>query len=620
AAYLVGISDPASEPGRPGVVDQSQFARANQAIQMACQNLTNPASSQQQVLSAATVVAKHTSSLCNSCRTASSKTANPVAKRHFVQSAKDVANSTASLVKAIKALDQDFTDENRQKCAEAAKPLIHAVDELTTFASSPEFASKPAKISAQAREAQEPISQAGRAMIEGACNMLQAAKQLAVNPKDPPTYQLYSHHSKSVSEAIKRLVSAIKDSAPGQQECDNAIEHLNMTIRDLDQASLDAIGQNLRPRDEKSLKAYQEQMINSAREILDRVDQIRQAAKEEPQNLGHLISTVSSYFEPLARSAVGSASRTSSSKQQTNILDLTKTVTESALQFMYACKEGGGNPKATHTHQSIDTAADDMKDVLQDLLGTIEEAASQTGAVNSMIDTITKSIAKISTVSSYFEPLARSAVGSASRTSSSKQQTNILDLTKTATHTHQSIDTAADDMKDVLQDLLGTIEEAASQTGAVNSMIDTITKSIAKVDERYVDRTSIIENLSENILKTAKALVEDTKTLVAGAASNQEQLAVAAQCAVKTITRLADVVKLGAGSLGSEQPEAQVLLINAVKDVASALSDLISATKNASGKSVQDPAMLALKDSAKMPVKKFDPAEVRYLCAIPACN
>lgn len=55
-----------------------------------------------QVLSAATVVAKHTSALCNACRLASSKTANPVAKRHFVQSAKDVANSTASLVKAIK--------------------------------------------------------------------------------------------------------------------------------------------------------------------------------------------------------------------------------------------------------------------------------------------------------------------------------------------------------------------------------------------------------------------------------------------------------------------------------------------------------------------------------------
>ena len=44
----------------------------------------------------------------------------------------------------------------------------------------------------------------------------------------------------------------------------------------------------------------------------------------------------------------------------------------------------------------------------------------------------------------------------------------------------------------------------------------------------------------------------------------------------------------------------QVLLINAVKDVASALADLISATKNASGKNVSDPAMVNLKDSAKV--------------------
>ena len=48
----MGIADGASEPGRPGLVDQSQFARANQAIQMACQNLVNPASSQQQVITA----------------------------------------------------------------------------------------------------------------------------------------------------------------------------------------------------------------------------------------------------------------------------------------------------------------------------------------------------------------------------------------------------------------------------------------------------------------------------------------------------------------------------------------------------------------------------------------
>lgn len=52
--------------------------------------------------------------------------------------------------------------------------------------------------------------------------------------------------------------------------------------------------------------------------------------------------------------------------------------------------------------------------------------------------------------------------------------------------------------------------------------------------------------------------MEDTKALVAGAASNQEQLAVAAQNAVRTIVQLSDVVKSGATSLTSHNSEAQV--------------------------------------------------------------
>ncbi|XP_055955771.1 talin-2-like isoform X4 [Patella vulgata] len=685
AAYLVGIADPASEPGRPGIVDQSQFARANQAIQMACQNLTNPASSQQQVnaqaqvLSAATVVAKHTSALCNACRVASSKTANPVAKRHFVQSAKDVANSTAMLVKAIKALDQDFTDQNRQKCAEAARPLVDAVEELTTFASSPEFASKPAKISPKARQAQEPITSAGKSMIDGACNMLQAAKQLAVNPRDPPTYQMYSNHSKSVSDSIKQLVSSIKGSAPGQNECDEGIEKINRVIRQLDQASLAAISQNLHPQSEKSLAAFQEQMINSAREILEKIDFVRNAAKREPENLGHLITTITSYFEPLSYSAIGTASRNNNSKQQMNILDQTKTVAESALQFVYAAKEGAGNPKSSHAHQPIDNAADDMKDVLIDLLQTMEEAASQTGVVSSMIDSISKSITKIderiavgekASFVDYQTDMVRLAkqIARTAQDMTGKSTTNVSDLGQLANQmtrdysqlvsnsrgavssttnvdvSHRIQSTVQDlgkSMIEIVQDagnlqmnptdeyarrdlsdharsisekvsfILAALQAGSRGTQACINAASTVSGIIGDLDTTIMFATAGTLNPEgdesfadhrDNILKTAKALVEDTKTLVAGAASNQEQLASAAQQAVKTITRLADVVKFGAGSLTSEQPEAQVLLINAVKDVASALSDLISATKNASGKDVQDPAMHHLKDSAKVMV------------------
>lgn len=70
--------------------------------------------------------------------------------------------------------------------------------------------------------------------------------------------------------------------------------------------------------------------------------------------------------------------------------------------------------------------------------------------------------------------------------------------------------------------------------------------------------------------------------------------------------QLADVVKLGAASLGSDNPDSQVMLINAVRDVASALGDLIQATKAASGKPINDPAMSYLKDSAKVQFYNVD--------------
>lgn len=49
AAYLVAISDPSSVAGKPGLVDANQFQRARHDIQKACDDLLNPASTQQQV-------------------------------------------------------------------------------------------------------------------------------------------------------------------------------------------------------------------------------------------------------------------------------------------------------------------------------------------------------------------------------------------------------------------------------------------------------------------------------------------------------------------------------------------------------------------------------------------
>lgn len=57
------------------------------------------------------------------------------------------------------------------------------------------------------------------------------------------------------------------------------------------------------------------------------------------------MTQLAGYFEPLITASVGVASKLKDHQQQMTFLDQTKTMAESALQMLYAAKEGGGNPK-----------------------------------------------------------------------------------------------------------------------------------------------------------------------------------------------------------------------------------------------------------------------------------
>uniref|UniRef100_A0A8C1I1J1 Talin 1 n=1 Tax=Cyprinus carpio carpio TaxID=630221 RepID=A0A8C1I1J1_CYPCA len=632
-AYLVGVSDPNSHAGQKGLVDPSQFARAKQSIQMACQNLVDPSCTQSQVLSAATIVAKHTSALCNACRLASSKTSNPVAKRQFVQSAKEVANSTANLVKSIKALDGAFNQENRQKCKEATGPLIEAVDNLTAFASNPEFASVPAQISPEGLAAMEPIVVAAKTMLESSTGMIQTARSLAVNPKDPPKWSVLAGHSRTVSDSIKKLITNMREKAPGQRECDDAIEVLNNCIREVDKASLAAISQQ------------SDSFLNVFRRV----------------------------------SGFIGTSKILNSQQQMSVLDQTKTLTESALQMLYTAKEAGGNHKAAHTQEALEESVQMMKEAVDDLAATLSEAASAAGAVGVMVNSISQAINKMedgpgmepegtfvdyqttmvktakaiavtvqemvtksntnpdelgglaNQLTTEFGDLASEArcaamtaendeIGSHIRKQVSElgysctglvSKAGALQCSPNDSYTKKELIDSARKVSEKVSHVLAALQAGNRGTQACITAASAVSGIIADLDTTIMFATAGTLNREnaetfadhrEHILKTAKVLVEDTKLLVSGAGASQEKLAQAAQSSVNTITKLADVVKLGAASLGAEDPETQVVLINAVKDVAKALGDLISATKAAAGKPHDDPAMLQLKSSAKVMV------------------
>lgn len=101
------------------------------------------------------------------------------------------------------------------------------------------------------------------------------------------------------------------------------------------------------------------------------------------------------YFEPLVQSSIGAASNMTNSKQQEQLLNQAKSVTESALQFVYCTKDCGGNPQAKNLHQEIDETADLTRIAVQELLQSLEVISTQSGIVSGVMENLTRAMTRL---------------------------------------------------------------------------------------------------------------------------------------------------------------------------------------------------------------------------------
>lgn len=62
----------------------------------------------------------------------------------------------------------------------------------------------------QGRRAMEPIVISAKTMLESSAGLIQTARSLAVNPKDPPQWSVLAGHSRTVSDSIKKLITNMR--------------------------------------------------------------------------------------------------------------------------------------------------------------------------------------------------------------------------------------------------------------------------------------------------------------------------------------------------------------------------------------------------------------------------
>uniref|UniRef100_A0A8B9G8Z1 Talin 2 n=1 Tax=Amazona collaria TaxID=241587 RepID=A0A8B9G8Z1_9PSIT len=475
-----------------------------------------------------------------------------------------------------------------------------------------EFLDAGIEMAGQAQTKEDQIQVIGnlKSISMASSKLLLAAKSLSVDPGAPNAKNLLAAAARAVTESINQLITLCTQQAPGQKECDNALRELETVKGMLDNPN-------------------------------------------EP------VSDLS-YFDCIE-----------------GVMENSKVLGESMAGISQNAKTG--DLLASHTHDAITEAAQLMKEAVDDIMVTLNEAASEVGMVGGMVDSIAEAMSKLdegtppdpkgtfvdyqTTVVKYSKAIAVTAqemmtksvtnpeelgglasqmtndyghlalqgrmaaataepeeIGFQIRTRVQElghgciflvQKAGALQICPTDSYTKRELIECARAVTEKVSLVLSALQAGNKGTQACITAASAVSGIIADLDTTIMFATAGTLNAEnnesfadhrENILKTAKALVEDTKLLVSGAASSQDKLAQAAQSSANTITQLAEVVKLGAASLGSDDPETQVVLINAIKDVAKALSDLIGATKGAASKPADDPSMYQLKGAAKVMV------------------
>ncbi|KAI9103042.1 hypothetical protein DFS34DRAFT_671082 [Phlyctochytrium arcticum] len=392
AAYLIGIADESSVAGIPPSIDQASFFQAGADIRDACRKLVDGNNTQQEILETAKAIAKYTGNLCNSCKAAgSSADISPAAKQHFLQVGKDVAAKTAILVNSIKQLAVQPSEDARQQCEAASHPLVDTVDRLVTFAMSPEFSGTEARLGASAAVAQRPIIEGTQSVLMAAQELVGTVKLICSNPKDTDSQQLLQAQVRSLTESAQLTLQTISSSAPGQKECEAALEKLAESLSIVDSAIVEATVNNLEPQAGTTSTAA---LVDNVRALASLSDVVAKAAKDDPGRLGASITEMPTSYGRAALAAIAHASNMMDMQEQMKLLEQIRMLGDAMNAFIYAAKAGGGNSKSANAPK-VDEEKAKFRGAISKLVSTLEGSREEAGEFAKAFELIEDTVATL---------------------------------------------------------------------------------------------------------------------------------------------------------------------------------------------------------------------------------
>ncbi|RKO99778.1 hypothetical protein CXG81DRAFT_4250, partial [Caulochytrium protostelioides] len=376
AAYLIGIADSSSIAAQAPIVDQASILATCQEVEQSCVDLLAPDNTQTQILTLAGNLAKQTASLCNACKLAANNLDVAVANRqHFSDLAREIANRINALVPSIKALAGNLNETTLDNTEQAAVPLLDIVDKLAQFASSSAFAGTDAKMSANAALAQKPLLDANRTLLQAAQETVQSIKMVCASPKEDDMQKLLQATVRSLSEALQHTNIVVTKSAPGQQECADAIAKLQECTGTVSAAVLESSVNNLEPQDHVD-KMH---VVDSLRVLASLIDVVVKAAKENAGQLAVAVGELPVNFSKVAQQTTAVASNLPDMDAQLAMLQDLEKMGQSVVNMLTLAKTMGGSQANEGAVKNVMGERAQLKESIGKMITLLEGSRDDSG-------------------------------------------------------------------------------------------------------------------------------------------------------------------------------------------------------------------------------------------------
>jgi len=153
-------------------------------------------------------------------------------------------------------------------------------------------------------------------------------------------------------------MAAAKMSAPGQKECEEAMEKVRATIEDLDSASINVtvglMDLLLEEPCTKSSQQLQLEIASSAKSIANNLNQLLSVS---PSEYGPLVGQLSSLIPAMALSTKQLVCTTSDSAAQQEHIAKSKAIADSVCNVIQSLKQFSAEPEVQSHKQSAAAAA-----------------------------------------------------------------------------------------------------------------------------------------------------------------------------------------------------------------------------------------------------------------------